>query len=208
VATSRHRVPVRSARTIGANRPGKRAEYRCHELAAAAGGALLVVVIAALTAWAYHSLSTARPAPSDIATIRPASASSTAQLPSPPEREQLRAWRDEAESSINALVIAGDNVVASATQGDIAGTGAACQTTADAVTSARQHLPSPDPALNTALQQAFNDYEVGIRHCVSGTQKQDAIDIGQGAGFISQGKVDLQKAYAIIEADLPPTLRC
>lgn len=191
--SSRHRAPVRSAR---------------HQVAAAAGGAVLVVVIAVLSPWAHHSLSTARPAPSNPASTLPATAASPTPLLSPTQREQLRAWRDEAEPSLDALLIAGDAVVATAAQGDIAGTRAACQATADALASARHHLPSPDPALNTALQQAFTDYQAGIRHCISGTQKQDAIEIGQGAGFISQGKIDLQKAYDILEADLAPTLSC
>jgi hypothetical protein len=200
--SSRNRAPRRSARKGGAKPPGKRGRYQRHELATAAGWAVLVVLIAVLSAWAHHSLCTARPAPSNTAAALPASAASTAPLRSPPLRVQLRAWLDEAEPSINALVIAGDNVVAAATQGDIAGTGAACQTAAGALASAQQHMPSPDPVLNTALQQAFNDYQAGIRYCISGTQNQDAIDIGEGAGFIDQGKIGLQKAFDIIKVDL------
>jgi len=74
--------------------------------------------------------------------------------------------------------------------------------TAAALVSAQQHLPSPDPALNIALQQAFNDYQEGIRWCIRGTQNQDAIDIGQAAGFIEQGKFALQNAFDIVETDL------
>src|SRR5271156_5999306 len=121
---------------------------------------------------------------------------------SSPCRRCGRITLDDAAPSINALVIAGDNVVGTATRGDIAGTGTACQTAADALASARQHLPSPDPALNTALQQAFSDYQAGIRWCIRGTQKQDAVEIGQDAGFIDQGKVVLQKAFDTLEADL------
>jgi hypothetical protein len=72
------------------------------------------------------------------------------------------------------------------------------------MTSVLQHLPSPDPTLNTALQQAVNDYQAGVRHCISGTQKQDAADILRGAGLVSQGKADLLKAYDILEAELSP----
>jgi hypothetical protein len=201
-ASSRHSASACSARGRGVNQLGKQGRYQRHELAAAAGWAMLVVLIAVLSAWAHHSLSTARPAPSNTATTLRASALSAPPSPSPPLSVQLRAWRDEAEPSINALIIAGDNAVASAAQGDIAGTDAACQTAAGAVASAEQHLPSPDPALNTALQQAFNDYQARIRYCISGTQNQNAIDIGKGAGFIDQGKIDLQKALDILEADL------
>ncbi len=178
-----------------------RAGHQRHQLATAAGGAL-VVVIAVLSAWAHHSLSAARPAPSAPATALPASAASVAPLPSPPLRVQLRGWLADADPSINALVSAGDNVVARASQGDIAGTAAACRTAAGAAASAQQHLPSPDAALNPALQQAFNEYQTGIRYCTSQTQKQDAIDIGQAAGFIKQGKMHLQNATDILEEDL------
>jgi len=176
--------------------------YQRHELIAAAGAAVLLVVIAVLWTWAHHSLSTARLAPSNTATALPASAAPALPLGSPSLRELLRAWLDEAEPSIDSLSIAGDNVVAPASRGDIAGTRAACQTARDALANAQQHLPSPDSALNTALQQAFDDYRAGIGYCISGTQNQDPIDIGKGAGFISQGKIELQKAFDIIEEDL------
>jgi hypothetical protein len=175
---------------------------QCHELVAAAGAAVLVVVIAVLSMWAHHSLSHARPAATSTATVLPAGAASGAPSPSAPLRVQLRAWLDDAEPSINTLVIAGDNVVGTATRGDIAGTGTACQTAADTLANARQHLPSPSPALNTALQQAFSDYQAGIRCCIPGTQNQDAVEIGQAPGFIDQGKVVLQNAFDILEAGL------
>jgi hypothetical protein len=44
--------------------------------------------------------------------------------------------------------------------------------------------------------------QAGIRCCIPWTQKQDAVEIGQAAGFIDQGKVVLQNAFAILEADL------
>jgi hypothetical protein len=182
---SHHRAPVRSRR---------------YELL----GAALVAVIAALAVWAHHSMSTTRSTPSNPATTLPASAATVAPLPSPPQRDQLRAWRDQAKPAIDVLLVAGDAAVTIAEQGDMAGVRTACQATADALTNARQLPPSPDPALNTALQQGFTDYQTGIRHCISGTQKQDAIGIGQGAGFISQGKSDVLKAYDILEADLSP----
>ena len=189
--SSRHRAHPRS----------KQGRYQRHELVAAASGAVLVVVIAMLSAWAHHSLSTSRPSATNTAAVRSATAASAAPLPSPPLRVQLRAWLDDAEPSIDALVVAGDNVVAIATRGDIAATSTACQTAAGALASARQHLPSPDPALNTALQQAFST-RAGIRCCVPGTQNQDTIDIGQAPGFIDQGKTVLQNAFDILEADL------
>ena len=181
---------------------GKRHRYQRHELVAPVSGAMLVVVIAVLSAWAHHSLSNARLVATDTFAVQPASAASAAPPPSPSLRDQLRAWLDDARPSIHAVVIAGDNVVATAAGADIGGASTACQMTAAALASAQQHLPSPDQALNIALQQAFNDYQEGIRWCIRGTQNQDAIDIGQAAGFIEQGKFALQKAFDIVEADL------
>jgi hypothetical protein len=190
--SSRHRVHPR----------GKRHRYQRHELVAVAIGAALVVVIAVLSAWAHQSLSNARLVATNTAAVQPASAASAAPPPSPLLRDQIRTWLDDARPSIHAVVIAGDNVIATAARADIGGASTACQVTAAALASAQQHLPSPDPALNIALQQAFNDYQEGIRWCIRGTQNQDAIDIGQAAGFIEQGKFALQKAFGIVEADL------
>ena len=105
-------------------------------------------------------------------------------------------------ASINALVIARDNIVFGAVQGDIAGTRAACQTAAGALATLQKHLPSPNLGLTNVLQQAINDYHVGIRHCISGTQNQDAVEIGEATVYIKQGYTDLQKAVHILEDDL------
>jgi hypothetical protein len=192
---------ARSSRHRGHPR-GKRHRYQRHELVAAASGAVLVVVIAVLSAWAHQSLSSARLVATNTAAVQPTSAASAAPPPSPSLRDQVRAWLDDARPSIHAVVVAGDNLVATAARADIGGASTACQMTAAALAGAQQHLPSPDPALNTALQQAFNDYQEGIRWCIRGTQNQDAIDIGQAGGFIEQGKFALQKAFEIVEADL------
>jgi hypothetical protein len=201
--SSLHRAAVRSSLKERANPPDKPGRYQCHELVAAAGGAALLVVIAVLSAWAHYSLSTVRPASPNTAATPPASAFAP-PLNSPPMRVQLRAWLTKAEPSINALVIARDNIAAAAAQDDIAATGAACQTAAGVVANSQQQMPSPDPALNSALQQAINSYQVGIRYCISGTQNQDAKDIEQAATYINQGNTDLQAAVDILERDLSP----
>jgi hypothetical protein len=204
--SSRHRAPEHSARKAGTNLPGKQGRSQRHELAAAAGGVVLLVVIAVLSAWAHHSLSTARPAPPHDAAALPAGAFDP-QLPPLPMSMQMRAWLNIAGPSLNALVNAQDDIVAAAAQGDVAGTGAACQAAAGAVANTQQHLPSPDAALNTALQHALTNYRVGIRYCISGTQNQDAEDIGQATAHISQGNTDLQAAVDIVEGDLSSDAR-
>jgi hypothetical protein len=124
------------------------------------------------------------------------------QPPSGPMRTQLRAWLTEAEPSIDALFIARDEIVAAAALADFAATGAACQSAAGAVANTEQHLPSPDPALNIELRQALTKYQVGIRHCISGTQNRNAIEIGEATVYINQGTTDLRTAVDMIESDL------
>jgi hypothetical protein len=172
---------------------------RRHELAAAVGGVMLLVIIAVFSAWAHHRLSAAGSA--SIARSLPTTSTTAGRL-SPESRQQLRVWLKDAKPPIDALLIEGDIVVTAAAHGDGVRAASACHTAADAVASAEQHLPSPDAALNTSLQQAFTDYQTGIQRCVSATQKQDAIEFGQAAGFISRGKTELHKAYDVIAADL------
>lgn len=195
--SSRHRAPVRSALKAGANPPAKQGRYQRRELAAATGGAVLLVVIAMLSAWAHYSVSTFRPASPHAAAVQPANSM----------RTPLGAWLNDAEPSINALVVARENIVVAAVQGDIAGTRTACQTAAGALATLQEHLPSPNLGLTNTLQQAINNYRVGVRHCMLGTQKQDAVEIGEATVYIKQGYTDLQKAIRILEDDLSSDAR-
>jgi hypothetical protein len=193
--SSRHRKSARSARKGGGR-----------ELVAAASGAVLLVVIAVLSAWALHSLSSVRPASPHAAAAQPASSVSPPRPPLP-MGTQVRAWLTDAKPSIIALFGAADNLVTAARLGDIATTGAACQSAAGAVANLQHHMPSPDPALNTELQQAITSYQLGIRHCVSGTQHRDPIEIGEATVYTNQGNTHLQAAVGIIEHDLSAEAR-
>ncbi|MBS4730722.1 hypothetical protein MSM1_21220 [Mycobacterium sp. SM1] len=103
---------------------------------------------------------------------------------------------------MNALVAARHDIAFFAANHDLAGTGAACRTADDAVARLQHHLPSPDPWLNTALQQALGDYHVGLRYCVQGVQNRDANDIEQAATYLRQGDAGLQAAVDILQRDL------
>ena len=203
---SRRSAWPRSARRRGANPAGKQGRYQRHELTTTASWAVLVVVIAVLSAWANHSLTTAPPAAPAAAAALPASGFAPQPSSLPPSLP-MRAWLNKAGPSIDALVAAGDEIVAAASQGDIVATGAACHTAADAVANLQQRLPSPDPALNIALQQAITNYQVGIRHCLSGAQHRNAVDIGEATVSIDQGNTDLQIAVDIIESVLSSDTR-
>jgi hypothetical protein len=175
MATPRHRTPV----------------HRARERALSASGAVLVAVIAVLSAWAHHSSSSGR------------SARPTANAKPPkPALEQLREWLSDAEPSINALTTARDNIAVAATQKDLAATGAACQTAGAAVVNSQQHLPSPEPALNTALHQAIGKYQAGLGYCLSGSRSQDAAQLAQAAAYFNDGDTDLQAAMNFLDRNL------
>ena len=187
---SHHRASARSLRKWGGR-----------QLVMPVGWAVLLVVIVVLSAWAHYSLSASRQASPHAAAAQPASSTSP-PLPALPVGPQLRAWFTDAKPSITAMFIAADNFVTAARYSDIAGAGAACQTPADALAKLQQHTPSPDPALNTKLQQAITHYQAGVRDCVAGKQDRDPVETGKAMVSISQGSTDLQAAVGIIEEDL------
>lgn len=200
--SSRHRAPVRPRLNDGDTALGTSAWHQRHELIAAAGGAMLLVVIAVLSGWAHYSLSNARPVLPHAATAAPATGVAE-PLTSPRPGGQLRGWLAQAEPSINALIAARRAITAAAAADDIVATGAACESADVAVTGAQHHMPSPDPELNTALQQAIDSYRVGLGYCVRGVQTHDGTKIAHAARYIERGNVELQAALAIIDRDLP-----
>ena len=105
------------------------------------------------------------------------------------------------------MFIAADNFVTAARYGHIAGAGAACQTAADALAKLQRHTPSPDPDLNTKLQQAITHYQAGVRDCVAGEQDENFRETGKAMVSIDQGSADLQAAVGILEEDLASEAR-
>jgi hypothetical protein len=171
------------------------------QLVIAVGSAVLLVVIAVLSAWAHHSLS----APRHTSQHAPAAQPATSISPPPPGlpvSQPLRAWSTDAKPSIRAMFIAADNFVVAARYGDIAAAGTACHNTADALATLQQHTPSPDPALNTKLQQAITHYRTGVRDCVAGKEDRDPVETGKAMVSINHGSTDLQAAVGILEEDL------
>ncbi len=172
--------------------PGRR-----RDLIAVTGGGALLVVIGVLSAWAQHSLSTARPVSPTTA------ASSAAPLGSPLLGPQLHAWLTQAGPSIDVVVVARYEIATAAANEDITGTGARCESADDAVAALQHNLPSPDPVLTNAFQQAINSYRTGLRHCIVGVNAHDGNDIGQAAAYIRQASAELQTAIGILTTDLP-----
>ena len=176
------------------------------QLVIAVGSAVLLVGIAVLSAWAHHSLS----APRQSSQHAPAAQPATPNSPPPPGlpvSQPLRAWSTDAKPSIRAMFIAADNFVTAARYGDIAAAGGACHTAANALATLQQHMPSPDPALNTSLQQAITHYQAGVRDCVAGKQDRDPVETGKAMVSINHGSTDLQAAVGILEEDLASEAR-
>ncbi|MEY8016286.1 hypothetical protein [Mycobacterium servetii] len=202
--TSRHRAPVRSRHHGGDGVSAKPASYHRQELIAAASGAVLVVVIGVLSGWAHYSLSNANPASPRAASAAPATGVAEPLTSSQPGG-QLQGWLTQAEPSIDELIVARRAVTAAAAAGDVTATGAACRSADASVAGAQRHLPSPDPELNIALQQAIDNYRVGLRHCVVGVQNRDGGEIAYAASYLDQGNAELRAGLAIIEKDLRDT---
>lgn len=172
----------------------------------ATGWAVLLVVIAVLSNWAHQDLSTARRQSAHSAEAQPARSMSS---PPPPlaAGTRMQAWFTDAKPSIIALFGAADDLVTAARYGNVTAAGGACQTVAGAVGDLQRHVPSPDPALNTKLQQAIASYQEGIRHCIPGAQNRDPLEISEARGSTSWGSAQLQAAVGIIEDDLAADAR-
>lgn len=197
MAITSHRAPAFISPETHSDSNGRQAglsRYEPRELMVAASEAMLVVVIAAVAMWAHHSLSSER----SMTAAAAAASSPVSSSASMPMSAQLQAWRAEAEPSINALVTARGNIAVTAARHDIAGTAVACQTAGGAITSSRQHMPSPDPELTASFQQAIASYQVGLSYCISGAHNQDAASLRQAAGYFSQGDAALQSAMNIL----------
>ncbi len=192
---SHYRVSARSARRSGGR-----------QVVIAVGSAVVLVVIVVLSAWAHHSLSASRQ-PSQHAPAAPPASSISPPLPGMPVGPLLRVWFTDAKPSIRAMFIAGGNFVTAARYGDIAGAGAACHTTTDALATLQQHMPSPDPALNTKMRQAITHYQAGVRDCGAGQQDRDPVETATAMVSIEHGNTDLQAAVGILEEDLASEAR-
>jgi hypothetical protein len=175
-------------------------------LVVAVGWAALLAVIIVLAGWAHHSAAPARQASPHASAAQPARSISP-PVPPAPMGTQLQAWFADAKPSITAMFIAADNFVTAARFGNITNADATCQTAADALAKLQRYTPSPEPALNTKLEQAIDNYQLGIHHCVTAKQDRDRVEIAKAITFINQGSTDLQAAVGIIEEDLAAEAR-
>ena len=159
----------------------------------------VVIIVIGPLAGAYHYWASARSDSQDTGAIEQAGSA-------PPS---MRMWLDESEPSINGLVTARNTIAAAAAHQDIAGTGAACQSATTAVADLRVKLPSPEPVVNSLLQQAISSYTTGLPYCVIATKAADGEGLQRAAGYISEGDTAMQGCLDVLgneEATQPGNL--
>jgi hypothetical protein len=160
----------------------------------------LVLIAAVSAGWSFHGLSLVQLAlPDSVAA--PASVS-TAQPASAPAESALYVWVAQAEPALESLLAIRYNIDVAADKADATGTWQVCRSAETTVARMRRQLPSPEPALNIALQQALNDYRSGLRDCVTGIVQQNVEDIELAAVYLHQANTELHVAIEMIERDL------
>ena len=148
-------------------------------------------VIGAILASAYLHWSSTRSAISGDATPPIA--------PTP----SIHAWLDRSERVINDVIAARNAIAAAAAHHDIAGTGTACQTATGAIAHLHQQMPSPEPVLNSTLQQAISDYSTGLHYCISAGRTADGEGLPRAATYISQGDDAMRVVLDILSNESP-----
>ena len=116
----------------------------------------------------------------------------------------MHVWLDQSEAAVNSLVGARNTIAAAASRRDIPATGTACRSATDAVATLREHMPSPEAAVNSALQQAISNYTIGLPDCISASRTVDGEGMQRAARFISQGDDAMQLALDILGDEASP----
>jgi hypothetical protein len=86
---------------------------------------------------------------------------------------------------------------------DIAAVRSACSSIHDELASNLQtHLPTPDPALTTALQSEIDDVHTTMHICMSLGPNSTSADLEQADSFMQQATDHMRAADAILATDL------
>ena len=86
---------------------------------------------------------------------------------------------------------------------DIGGLRSACSSVHDELTiNLQAHLPTPDPALTTALQSEIDDADTAMHICMSLGPNSTSADLEQADSFMQQADNHMKTVNAILAADL------
>ncbi len=160
----------------------------------------VLIAVATFVGWMFHGVSLVELVLPDSAATAPKAA--TAPSASPTKEQRLYAWLVQVEPSIDALLSVRDSIAAGAADADMSAVRSGCEAGLPIVARIEERLPSPDPALNTALQQTLNDYRFGFIQCLRGIRDQDTAGIELAAVYLYRANADLRAVMAIIARDL------
>lgn len=86
---------------------------------------------------------------------------------------------------------------------DLAATRSACSSAHDELASNLQaHLPTPDPALTTALQSEIDDVHTAMHICISLGSNSTKADLEQADSLLRQAELHMRTVDAILATDL------
>lgn len=86
---------------------------------------------------------------------------------------------------------------------DLVATRSACSSAHDELANDLQaHLPTPDPALTTALQSEIDDVHTAMHICMSLGPDSTPADLEQADTFMHQAELHMKTVDAILAADL------
>jgi len=161
---------------------------------------MVVIVMATFVGWMFHGFSLVGLFLPDAAAAAPSAV--TAQSKAQPPAQQLYAWLAQVASPLDALIVVRDRIAAAATHLDDTGIRRECDRGQAFLPRIQEHLPSPDLALNAALQRTVDDYRMAFAECLTETRHQDAAGVELAAVYLYRANEDLQATMAIIRRDL------
>ena len=88
---------------------------------------------------------------------------------------------------------------------DIGALRIACSSVHDELTiNLQAHLPTPDPALTSAVQSEIDDVHTAMHICVSLGPNSTTADLEQADSFMQQASDHMRTVNAILDNDLLP----
>ena len=88
---------------------------------------------------------------------------------------------------------------------DIGALRSACSSAHDELTiNLQAHLPTPDPALTSAVQSEIDDVHTAMHICVSLGPNSTSADLEQADSFMQQASDHMRTVNAILDNDLLP----
>jgi hypothetical protein len=121
-------------------------------------------------------------------------------------QDAVAAWHQETLAPMQEIDDAMGKISNAAKLGDLTTMGIACQHAHDATEQLQQHMPSPDPDLTAALQQAISDYNSATQICTTAVENNNLNDFAQGSDILSEANKYMDTAVSILRRDLgqPP----